>query len=272
MKISKNGLDSYRENGFLVQDSLVSTEETQELVGCLTEFEKQTLPGHIQEKGSSIYRAFHGCHLYDKTYDALIRKPELLQPARQVLKDEVYIHQLKVNLKRPFSGELWPWHQDYVYWRNEDKLPSNAMVSVMIFLDDITEFNGPLYFIPGSHHLGCIDVSKAKGSSDDWQGNVSASLTYQVTEEQVSSLVNQGGLFSAKGKKGTAIWFDGNLVHASPQNISPFERRIVILTYNAVSNVPLDQNIEPRPAFLNGRDRQPLRESIIGTLSHREIN
>lgn len=260
MKFSKADLDSYVTNGFLVQPELFSAEETQKLVDCLTEFEKNPQPGHVLEKNSTIYRAYHGCHLYDETYDALIRKPELLQPARQILKDEVYLHQLKVNLKQAFSGEHWPWHQDYIYWRNEDKVPTSAILSVMIFLDDITEFNGPLYFIPGSQRAGCIDSDKASDSPEGWEGNVSASLTYQVTNQQISSLVQQGGLFSAKGNKGTAVWFDGNLVHASPQNISPFQRRIAILTYNAVSNAPQDEHIARRPAFLNSRDRQPLRE------------
>lgn len=260
MKFSKADLDSYVTNGFLVQPELFSAEETQKLVDCLNEFEKNPQPGHVLEKNSTIYRAYHGCHLYDETYDALIRKPELLQPARQILKDEVYLHQLKVNLKQAFSGEHWPWHQDYIYWRNEDKVPTSAILSVMIFLDDITEFNGPLYFIPGSQRAGCIDSDKASDSPEGWEGNVSASLTYQVTNQQISSLVQQGGLFSAKGKKGTAVWFDGNLVHASPQNISPFQRRIAILTYNAVSNAPQDEHIARRPVFLNSRDRQPLRE------------
>ena len=260
MKISKTDLDSYMTNGFLVQPELFSVEETQKLVDCLAKFEKHPQPGHVLEKNSTIYRAYHGCHLYDETYDALIRKPELLQPARQILKDDVYLHQLKVNLKQAFSGELWPWHQDYIYWRNEDKVPTSAILSVMIFLDDITEFNGPLYFIPGSQRAGCIDSDKASDSPDGWEGNVSASLTYQVTDQQISSLVEKGGLFSAKGKKGTAVWFDGNLVHASPQNISPFQRRIAILTYNAVSNAPKDEHIERRPEFLNGTNRQPLME------------
>jgi ectoine hydroxylase len=172
----------------------------------------------------------------------------------------VYIHQLKVNLKQPFSGELWPWHQDFIYWRNEDKVPTNNIVSVMIFLDEIVEFNGPMYFIPGSHHAGCIDLQKKEGSPDGWEGDVSSSLTYQVGEQQITSLVEQGGLFSAKGNKGSAIWFDGNLVHASPPNISPLQRRIAILTYNALSNAPQDSKISRRPEFLNGLDRQPLLE------------
>jgi ectoine hydroxylase len=265
MTITQHELDSYFKNGFLVQPELLSSQATQNLVDSLNECAKSPQPGHVMEKDHITYRAFHGCHLYNGTYDALIRQPEMLEPARQILKEGVYIHQLKVNLKQAFSGEMWPWHQDYIYWRNEDKIPTNAMVSVMIFLDDITEFNGPLYFIPESHNAGCIDSQKASDAPEGWEGNVSASLTYQVSEAHITALVEQGGLFSAKGKKGTAIWFNGNLVHASPPNISPFQRRIVILTYNAVSNVPQNVGISPRPEFLCAIDRQALttRETSI---------
>ena len=205
-------------------------------------------------------RAFHGCHFYSDVYDNLIRKPELLNTARSLLNDEVYIHQLKVNLKQAFSGEMWPWHQDYIFWRNEDKVPTNRIVSVMIFLDDITEFNGPLFFIPGSHHQGCIEPEIPDDAPEGWEGNVSASLTYQVSDALVTKLVEQGGMFSAKGKKGTAVWFDGNLVHASPANISPHQRRIAILTYNAVSNAPKEKSPSNRPDFLNAKDHRALNE------------
>jgi len=132
----------------------------------------------------------------------LIRAPQFLTPAKQLLKDEVYIHQLKVNVKQAFSGEMWPWHQDYIYWRNEDNIPTANIVSVMIFLDDIDEFNGPLFFIPGSHLIGCVDTPKAPDAPAGWEGNVSASLTYQIDAPLVTKLVERGGLFSATGKKG----------------------------------------------------------------------
>lgn len=258
MHMRDEDLASFKKNGFWVQPQVMPSVDIQKLVDCLQDFSLNPKPGHVREKESDVYRAFHGCHLYSETYSALIRRPEFLEAARKILNDEVYIHQLKVNLKQAFSGEMWPWHQDYIYWRNEDKVPTAAIVSVMIFLDDITEFNGPLFFIPQSHQAGCIEPKVSPDAPQGWEGNVSASLTYQVSEQQITNLVTQGGLFSATGKKGTAVWFDGNLIHASPPNISPFERRIAILTYNAVSNVPQDGDIAPRPEFLNARDRQPL--------------
>ena len=150
MNISQRELDSYFKNGFLVQDELISLHDTQNLVDSLDEIAKAPLPGHVKEKDNTTYRAFHGCHLYNETYNALIRQPELLAPARQILKDEVYIHQLKINLKQAFSGEMWPWHQDYIYWRKEDNILTNAIVSVMIFLT--TSLNLTVRFISFRSH------------------------------------------------------------------------------------------------------------------------
>ena len=258
MLLNSNALHAFDRDGYLTQENVLSDESVQHFLTKLTTFAQHVFPGHVREKNSTNYRAFHGCHLYDEDFAALIRSPQLLGPAKQLLKSDVYLHQLKVNLKQPFSGELWPWHQDYIYWRNEDQVPTDAIISVMIFLDDVNEFNGPLFFIPGSHQIGCLDAPKADDAPEGWEGNVSASLTYQVDENTVTKLANQTGLFSAVGKKGTAVWFHGNLIHASPPNISPFERRIIILTYNGVNNVPVSQSKNQRREFLNARNHEAL--------------
>lgn len=258
MQLTSSAITAFDYDGYLIQDNVLSESSVQHFLYKLTLFAQQSRPGHVLEKNSSNYRAFHGCHLYDNDFAALIRSPQLLGPAKQLLNGDVYLHQLKVNLKQPFSGELWPWHQDYIYWRNEDQVPTDKIISVMIFLDDVNEFNGPLFFIPGSHKIGCLDAPKTEDAPEGWEGNVSASLTYQVDEKTVTQLAQQRGLFSAIGKKGTAVWFHGNLVHASPPNISPYERRIIILTYNGVDNAPISGVKNQRPEFLNARNREAL--------------
>lgn len=258
MILTAQHIATYERDGYFVQHDALSQVEVEDLLACTLALHRQSHPGHVLEKDGKTHRAFHGCHLYDETYRDLISSPQFLLPAEQLLRDKVYIHQLKVNVKQAFSGEMWPWHQDYIYWRNEDNIPTANMVSVMIFLDDIDEFNGPLFFIPGSHAIGCVDTQKADDAPEGWEGNVSASLTYQIDAALVTRLVEAGGLFSATGKKGTAVWFHGNLIHASPPNISPRNRRIAILTYNAVSNTPTTQPNHLRPEFLNGRDYRPL--------------
>ena len=44
------------------------------------------------------------------------------------------------------------------------------------------------------------------------------------------------GILAPTGKPGSVLMFHGNLVHASPPNITPYPRKIVYLTLCAVSN------------------------------------
>ena len=52
----------------------------------------------------------------------------------------------------------------------------------------------------------------------------------------VTKLVEEGGIVAPTGKPGGVLLFHGNLVHGSAPNITPYPRKIVYLTLNAVSN------------------------------------
>jgi ectoine hydroxylase len=52
--------------------------------------------------------------------------------------------------------------------------------------------------------------------------------------------------------------FHGNLVHSSVQNISPFERTLVCITYNSIFN-KLPEREKMRPYFLANRNYTPIR-------------
>lgn len=252
-------LSAYNQDGFIRLNQVIAPQEIDGMIAAIDRICLSDHPGHVKEKNGVAYRALHGCHLYEPLFADLIRSPKILDAAQKILGEEVYLHQLKINLKAPFVGESWPWHQDYIYWKNEDGIPSENMVSAMIYLDDITEFNGPLFLIPNSHTEGCIDINKLH-SANGWESDVSNSLSYQVPNEIVSRLVEKNGIYSATGNRGDVNWFHGNVVHASSANLSPFKRRVVLLTYNGVSNAPIQRdNKELRPNFLNGRDHSPLK-------------
>jgi ectoine hydroxylase len=254
MNLSAAMLNSFNEFGYLSQEGLFEPNSIQFLNEALEKILNEVHPGHVLEEHGKSYRALHGCHLYDQTFKELVHHPKLVNSAKQMLGEDVYLHQLKINIKAAFSGEIWPWHQDYIFWRNEDSMPSADVLSVMIFLDDVTEFNGPLFFIPKSHHLGCIEVTASKESPEGWLGNVSANLKYQIDDQLIKEQTDQHGMYSAKGKKGTAVWFHGNLIHGSPPNISPYARKIAILTYNPIRNTPDPSIPKKRPEFLNARN------------------
>jgi ectoine hydroxylase len=75
-----------------------------------------------------------------------------------MLKSDANVHQFKINSKAAYRGDVWEWHQDYIFWQREDGMPTARVVNAVVFLDDVNEFNGPLLLIPTSHHLGVIDV------------------------------------------------------------------------------------------------------------------
>ena len=58
-----------------------------------------------------------------------------------------------------------------------------------------------------------------------------------------------------KGGPGSAIFFHGTLVHGSPPNMSPWDRQIIYVTYNAVSNAIRRYK---RPAYIAHRDFTPI--------------
>src|SRR5262249_21527682 len=126
------------------------------------------------------------------------------------------------------------------------------------------------FFIPHSHAEGMIDVP-AKDSihanninlrrmANDrpiWLTDLTADLKYTLDQETVSRLVGKYGIKAQKGPAGSALLFHCNIFHASPNNLSPCDRALVIICYNSVENVPvLVEN--PRPEFLASREVTPL--------------
>ena len=98
-----------------------------------------------------------GLHLRSDVYARLCRHPRFVEPARQILgTDRLYIQQAKINAKVAFSGEAWQWHYDFATHHAEDGVPEPLALNLHVFLDDVTEHNGPLVFIRGSHRGGPV--------------------------------------------------------------------------------------------------------------------
>ncbi len=259
MRFSQEDLAAFRDRGLLFQPGALPHEVLSIVAGQVDALAAIDAPSRAMERDGRTIRALHGCHLDHPLFERLVRLPILLGPTKQILESDVYLYQFKINIKAAFRGDVWPWHQDYVFWRNEDGMPMSRAVSVIIFLDEVTEFNGPIYFMPGSHHEGCIDVSPADRSNDrDWRHNVSADLKYRIDDKRLAAFAQSYGLMAPKGPPGSVLFFHCNIVHASPANISPFPRRLIIITYNAVDNVPCSDH-PARPEFLVGRDVRPLK-------------
>ena len=212
----------------------------------------------VMEASGTAVRSVYGPHEIDPVFAVLGRHPRLVGPAQRLLDGDVYVYQSKLNVKSPFDGEFWEWHQDYVFWRNEDRMPAPRVLTAAVYIDDVDDFNGPLVLIPGSHREGvlrCPTPTDLASDAPNWHSHVSARLKYAIHRDVLGGLARRYGLHAPKARAGALLLFDGNIAHASSTNISPFARSLILYTYNHVANAPARPT---RPGFLVSRDTRAI--------------
>ncbi|MCB9744800.1 MAG: phytanoyl-CoA dioxygenase family protein [Alphaproteobacteria bacterium] len=245
----------FERDGFLMVDALFTPEEVRLLGARVAALLARPGPGAVQEEGSDAVRAMHGVHLRDPVLAELVRLPRLLRLGEHLLGGPVYLHQSKVTVKPPEVGDVWPWHQDSVYWMVYDQLPTDRCLNVAVFLDEVHDGNGPIQVLAGTH----VESPEAGGAGHeaDWTRHVSADLSLQLEPEQVQRALCAEAPRSMLGAAGSALVFHASLFHSSSRNRSRDPRRILILSYNLVDNAP---PVSPwRPEFLAARSFEPLR-------------
>lgn len=244
MHLTSEQQKTYEENGFLFFPEYFSNAEVDLMKAQLTALFSEDSPRRVLEKNSNVVRSVYGSHTTNEIFRRLTRHPRLVDLAKQILGSDIYVYQFKINAKAAFAGDLWEWHQDYVFWRKEDAMPTPRVVNVSVYLDEVNEFNGPMLMIPGTQMEGVIDVPAREGQpaayedSPAWISNLTADLKYSIDKETVARMVSKHPITAPKGARGSVLFFHGNLVHGSVPNMSPFDRAIVVITYNSVENVP----------------------------------
>ncbi len=247
MKLDSGQIDRFHEAGYLMLPNLFSAEEARILRQAAAEVYAMEREEIVREKDGVSPRTAFAAHRYHEAFRRLGRHPRLIGPVVQLLGGPVYMHQYKVNAKVAFDGDVWQWHQDYGTWSRDDLMPEARAMNIAVFVDDATEFNGPLWIIPGSHRGGVYDAGH------DLQ--TTSYPLWTLDKATVTDLAARGGIVSAKGEAGSVLLFHGNIVHASSPNLSPWGRIIVYLSLCRVDN-----HIRrfKRPEWIAHRDFAPI--------------
>src|SRR5262249_40918576 len=119
----------------------------------------QDSPARILEQDGIVVRSVYGSHKTNEMARRLACHPRIVEPAMQLLGGKVYIYQFKINAKAAFGGDVWEWHQDYIFWHHEDGMPTACVLNALVFLDEVNEANGPLMLLAGSHKEEMIEVT-----------------------------------------------------------------------------------------------------------------
>ncbi|HAA58229.1 MAG TPA: hypothetical protein DCE42_25925 [Myxococcales bacterium] len=229
MQLSEAQRDTFFEDGFVIIPNVFSPQEIERM---RMSFERlldmaRSLEGKVIHEGAQFVVeqrphqqppfCFHRvgwCGAVEPYLLEIGRSPKLLKMVSQLLGSQTVVHLLnQAHYKQPHDGLAFPWHQDSYHRRYgtslwEDLNEKGSYVQTAIALDDVTEENGPLEFIPGSWRKGHI--------------------VREVDEQppfDVSSAVK--GLMST----GDVVMFGPFTFHRSMPNESTSPRRILINGY-----------------------------------------
>jgi ectoine hydroxylase len=249
--LSEAEVECYRRDGYIVFPGVFNAEEVAALQDELARIFTLDREEHLRAESGE----FLGTTVMDRVsplYARLLRDPRLLSIGRQLLGGPVYCHQYKAIIKQPLGRLCLPWHQDYGPWAHHDGMPRPEALSIGIYLDQVSEFNGPITFIPETHRDGLIpyEVLPVAGTTP----------IPSLPAETVARFAGEYGMVAPKGPAGTAILFDSCRAHASSPNLSPWPRNLIYVSYNRCDNAITKRT---RPSHFSNDDFTPL-EPLAG--------
>jgi ectoine hydroxylase len=152
-----------------------------------------------------------------KALDTWARDPRLWNPSKDFVgQDDLSLFTEKTTMKRARTGGTIVLHQDYPYWRNQNKV-AHKVATAMVYLDDATVANGCLEVSPGSHRDGMRGGRKIV---DGFGSN-----------ELDEAKFDMHTLVPVEAKAGAVIFFGAFLVHRSLPNKSDKDRRALLYSY-----------------------------------------
>ncbi|MCC7276506.1 MAG: phytanoyl-CoA dioxygenase family protein [Alphaproteobacteria bacterium] len=256
MQLTQAQVDDYRRSGYLYFPGLLAAPEVAALRAVVPALMARGGPEIKRDGPEGQARLVYAPHTYSAPYATLSRLPRVLGAVRSLLGEDAYVYQSRINLKLPFAGDAWSWHQDFSTWHRRDGMPRPHAVMTAVFLDDCTVANGPLLVIPESHSE---DIATILGREEDVQGY----KVQRVGTRVIADLADRTGIVDLCGPAGSVAFIHPTLMHGSAPNMTPWSRSIFYLNYNAVSNRTVQSE---RPWFMNSPDTTPLTEVGDGDL------
>src|SRR5712672_3047188 len=190
MRLSPEQLQRFDRDGYLFFENLFSKDEIRVLTDEVPNLYAQRRPENVREKTGDVVRTNFSAHLYSYPFAKLARHPRMVEPIKALFGEDVYMHQFKINGKQAFDGDVWQWHQDYGTWQADDDMPAPRAMNVAVYLDDVNEFNGPLYYIPGSHKVGKLDAAHDTSTT--------SYPLWTIDKQTIARLVASGGIVAPK--------------------------------------------------------------------------
>lgn len=232
--LSSQEVEFYRENGYLGVENVLSREELEVMRGVIDEFVEQSRsvtqsdsvydlePGHTSE--NPRLRRLKEPIKQHEVFTQTLHHKKILEIVSQLIGPDLRCNGDKLNMKLAEFGSPVEWHQDWAFYPHTN----DDLLAVGIAIDEMTEENGCLLVVPGSH----------KGRIYDHHQD--GYFAGAVTEDDFN---DADAVPVLVGESGISIHHVRTL-HGSLPNTSTNPRRLLLYQYCAADAWPLAQPVK----------------------------
>ncbi len=256
----------YETNGFLVVEDAVSKTQLSALQDDFNQWVEESRehsepygetvnnrprfdlePGHSRDQ-PALRRVNAPIEVSDAYFDAM-GNSRVTDCIGDLVGPNVKLHHTKINSKLPGAKTVVKWHQDFAFTPHSN----DDVVTALLMVDDVTEENGPLEVLPGSHRGALHEL---------WHGGL---FTGAVHDDVATECAKEAVLCT--GKAGSVCLMHSRLLHGSAPNRSSQPRTLFICVYSAEDAVPLSPN--PMPTRHEGLLVKGERTGTVRSIDYR---
>lgn len=227
--LTREQIDFYHKNGYLGVENVLSDTEIQALRRATDEFVEKSRavtqhtdvfdlePGHTAD--NPRLRRLKNPIDQHQVYRKTLHHEGILAMVSQLIGYGLHCNGNKLNMKQPGYGSPVEWHQDWSFYPHTN----DDLLAVGVAIDDMTEENGPLLVIPGSHKGPIYDHHQ--------DGRFCGAVTDPAFSDKgaVPVMVKAGGITIHHART----------LHGSVANTSGKPRRLLLFQYCAIDAWPL---------------------------------
>jgi len=231
MQLSRDQIDAYHNDGFIVVEDVLSAAEVKALREVTDDFVERARdvathddvydlePSH--SAAEPRVRRIKIPHAQHDVYASVMRHPAILALLQQLVHPSIRFDTSKLNMKAAGYGAAVEWHQDWAFYPHTN----DDLAAVGVMMDDCAIENGPLLCVPGSHRGPIFD-------------HHSDGVFCGAIDPETPGLALETAR-PCTGPAGSISIHHARTTHGSALNTSDKMRRLLLFQYRAADAWPL---------------------------------
>jgi len=203
-------------------------------------------PGHSSDR-PALRRVNAPIEVSDAYYRATVDSRQTDMVA-DLIGPNVKLHHTKINSKLPGARTTVKWHQDFPFTPHSN----DDLVTALLMVDEVTERNGPLKVLPGSHRGSIYSI----WHDGKFTGAVEEAIAEECERDSVLSI----------GSAGSVCLMHTRLLHGSSPNQSDKPRTLAISVYSAEDAIAYSPS--PMPNKFEGLMVRGLRTNSMRSIGY----